>query len=57
MTRFPNNPMEEIMKQIPRARCDRPRPVPPRGHPCRGCKRYGYGCVLPCYRGRTSQPV
>ena len=57
MTRFTNNPMEEIMKQIPRTRRDRPRPVPPRGHPCRGCKRYGYGCVLPCYRGRTSQPV
>ena len=57
MTRFTSNPVEGIMQQIPRARRDRPRPVPPREHPCHGCKRYGYGCVLPCYRGRTSQPV
>lgn len=57
MTRFTDNPMEGIMKQIPRTHRDRPLPAPPRGHPCQGCKRYGYGCVLPCYRGRTSQPV
>lgn len=57
MTRFTCNPIEGIMQQIPRTRRDRPRPVPPKGHPCRGCKRYGYGCVLPCYRGRTSQPI
>ena len=57
MMRFTDNPMEGIMKQIPRTHRDRPRPVPPKGHPCAGCKRYGYGCVLPCYRGRISQPV
>ena len=57
MTRFTDNPMEGIMKQLPRTHRDRPLPAPPRGHPCQGCKRYGYGCVLPCYRGRTSQPV
>ena len=57
MTRFTDSPMEGIMQQLPRSRRDRPTPVPPRGHPCRGCKRYGYGCVLPCHRGVTRQPV
>ena len=56
MTNFTNNPVEGIMKQVPRTYRDRPHPVPPKGHPC-GCKRYGYGYVLPCYRGRTNQPV
>ena len=57
MMRFTDNPMEGIMKQIPRTHRDHPQPVPPKGDPCAGCKRYGYGCVLPCYRGRISQPV
>ena len=36
---------------------DRSPPQPPEGHPCHGCKRYGEGCVLPCYRGVSKQPI
>lgn len=51
MKYFTDRPMERVMMQFPRAQRDRPPPPPPEGHPCHGCKRYGEGCVLPCYRG------
>lgn len=55
MKYFTDRPMERVMMQLPRAQRDRP--PPPEGHPCHGCKRYGEGCVLPCYRGVREQPV
>lgn len=51
MKYFTDRPMERVMMQLPRVQRDRPPPQPPEGHPCHGCKRYGEGCVLPCYRG------
>ena len=51
MRTFTNSPYERMMMQVPRkSRPDYPAPAPT-GHPCHGCKRYGEGCVLPCYRG------
>lgn len=48
MTRFTDNPLERMMTQIPRTLPKKSPAVPPKGHPCHGCKRYGEGCVLPC---------
>ena len=50
MKYFTDRPMERVMMQLPHAQRDQP-PQPPEGHSCHGCKRYGEGCVLPCYRG------
>ena len=50
MKYFTDRPMERVMMQPPPAQ-------PPEGHSCHGCKRYGEGCVLPCYRGVREQPV
>ena len=56
MRTFTNSPYERMMMQIPRKpRTPLPSP-PPKGHPCHGCKRYGEGCVLPCYRGIRQEP-
>ena len=57
MKYFTDRPMERVKMQLPRAQRDRPPPQPPEGHPCHGCRRYGEGCVLPCYRGVRDQPV
>jgi len=57
MKYFTDRPMERVMMELPHTQRDRSPPQLPVGHPCCGCKRYGEGCVLPCYRGRTSQPV
>lgn len=52
MRYFTDSAYERMMLQIPRKSRSRPAPAP-KGHPCHGCKRYGEGCVLPCYRGIT----
>ncbi len=57
MTRFTDNPLERMMTQIPRTLPKKSPAVPPKGHPCHGCKRYGEGCVLPCYRGIEHFPA
>ena len=57
MKYFTDRPMERVMMQLPRVQRDRPPPQPSGDHPCHGCKRYGEGCVLPCYRGVREQPV
>lgn len=50
MKYFTNNPLERMMMQKPRAvREDNP-PAAPKGHFCYACKRYGQGCIHPCYR-------
>lgn len=50
MRTFTDSPYERMMMQVPH----KPRPIRPvtvpKDHPCHGCKRYGEGCVLPCYR-------
>lgn len=50
MRYFTDNPLERMMMQTPGPVLEAMPPPPPKGHPCRGCKRYGEGCVLPCYR-------
>ena len=56
MRTFTASPYERMMTQIPRnSRPDYPAQAP-KGHPCHGCKRYGEGCVLPCYRGINGVP-
>ena len=57
MKYFTDRPVERVMMQLPRAQRDRPPHQPPEGHPCHGCRRYGEGCVLPCYRGVREPPV
>ena len=39
------------MMQVPRQERGPDLSHPAKGHPCHGCKRYGEGCILPCYRG------
>ena len=56
MKYFTDRPMERVMMELPHTQRDRSPPQLPVGHPCCGCKRYGEGCVLTCYRGVTSQP-
>lgn len=56
MRYFTDNPLERIMMQIPRSQRDKGPPLLSEAHPCHGCKRYGEGCVLPCYRGVTKKP-
>ena len=52
MRYFTDNPFEHMMTQVPRYRQEpQPKPVLPKNHPCYGCKRFGEGCSLPCYRG------
>ena len=55
MRYFTNSPMERLMMQVPRTQPYTPA-MPPRDHPCFGCKRYGESCALPCYRGIRQQP-
>ena len=56
MRYFTDNPLERLMMQVPRFRPSKdPRDLL-KTHPCHGCKRYGEGCVLPCYRGVTKIP-
>lgn len=57
MKYFTGHPIEREMMQLPYPQRDRSPPQPPEGHPCHGCKRYGEGCVLPCYRGVSKQPI
>lgn len=56
MRTFTDSPYERMMMQVPRKfRPTRPA-LAPKGHPCHGCKRYGEGCALPCYRGIAVSP-
>lgn len=57
MRYFTNNPLERMMMQTPGPVREATPPPAPKGHPCNGCKRYGEGCVLPCYRGVDMQTV
>ena len=50
MKYFTNNPIEREMMRKPRAAQEDVPPATPKGHPCYGCKRFGYECVRPCYR-------
>lgn len=51
MTLFTRNPLERMMRQLPRKTKEvPPRPIAPEGHFCHGCGRYGTVCVRPCYR-------
>ena len=56
MRYFTDNPLERMMMQIPRFRPEKTPHELSRTHPCYGCKRYGEGCVLPCYRGVKKIP-
>lgn len=51
MRYFTDNPLERMMMQVPRQERGPALSRPAKGHPCHGCKRYGEGCILPCYRG------
>ena len=53
MRYFTDNPLERMMMQVPRQERGPDLSRPAKGHPCHGCKRYGEGCILPCYRGVT----
>ena len=55
MRYFTDNPLERMMMQVPRQERGSDPSRPAKGHPCHGCKRYGEGCILPCYRGVTEQ--
>ena len=57
MMYFTNNPLERMMMQTPGPVREATPPPAPKGHPCNGCKRYGEGCALPCYRGVAVQTV
>ena len=57
MRYFTDNPLERMMMQTPGPVGEATPPPAPKGHPCNGCKRYGEGCVLPCYRGVTAQKM
>ena len=58
MRYFTGNPVERMMMEIPRpCPVENGNPAPERGHPCYGCRHYGEGCVLPCYRGVESIPA
>ncbi len=57
MRRFTNSPYERMMTRIPQTSPQDKPTAPLKGHPCYGCKRYGEGCVLPCYRGITMLPA
>lgn len=50
MKYFTRNPLEWMMMQKPRAMREDNPPAAPKGHFCYGCKRYGQGCIHPCYR-------
>lgn len=50
MKYFTRNPLERMMMQKPRAMREDNPPAAPKGHFCYGCKRYGQGCIHPCYR-------
>lgn len=41
---------EKMMTQKPHFMREDRKPVLPKNHLCFGCKRYGEGCVHPCYR-------
>lgn len=56
MRYFTDNPLERMMMEVPRPQSGSGPADLPKNHPCRGCKRYGEGCVLPCYRGVTRKP-
>ena len=55
MRYFTGNPLERMMMQVPRQERGPDPSRPAKGHPCHGCKRYGEGCILPCYRGVMEQ--
>ena len=55
MRYFTDNPLERMMMQVPRQERGSDLSRPAKGHPCHGCKRYGEGCILPCYRGVMEQ--
>ena len=55
MRYFTDNPLERMMMQVPRQERGPDPSRPAKGHPCHGCKRYGEGCILPCYQGVTDQ--
>ena len=54
MRYFTDNPLERMMMQVPRQERGPDLSRPAKGHPCHGCKRYGEGCILPCYRLRAA---
>lgn len=55
MRYFTDNPLERMMMQVPRQERGSDLSRPAKGHPCHGCKRYGEGSILPCYRGVMEQ--
>ena len=57
MRYFTDNPLERMMMQVPRQERGPDLSRPAKGHPCHGCKRYGEGCILPCYRGVAVQTM
>ena len=56
MRTFTSSPYERMMMQIPHGPSPARTASAPKGHPCHGCKRYGEGCALPCYRGINLAP-
>lgn len=57
MRYFTDNPLERLMMEKPRQGREAPSPAAPKGHPCHGCRRFGEGCVLPCYRDVTARTL
>ena len=55
MRYFTGNPLERMMMKLPRQERGPDPSRPAKGHPCHGCKRYGEGCILPCYPGVTEE--
>lgn len=54
MRYFTDNPLERMMMQVPCPKREPDIPRPGKDHPCHGCRRFGEGCILPCYRGVKS---
>ena len=56
MTYFTQSPFERMMVQRPQSERKETRIILAADHPCYGCKRYGQGCIKPCYRDLQTIP-
>lgn len=50
MKYFTNSPLERMMMQVPKGSRQEPIPLPPEGHRCYGCSKWGDICMKPCPR-------
>jgi len=56
LTYFTQSPFERMMVQRPQSERKETRIILAADHPCHGCKRYGQGCIKPCYRDLQTIP-